>query len=188
MTCIVGIKDGSRIYLAGDKLGSSPLLKRNYRHSKVFFAGEFLVGTCGSYRLGQLLKNRLSEISLKNEFGNPMEILVNIVVPEIQKIYEDNNISNSARVGNLIKIEEDSCQLIVGFRKRLFEIVSDLSVLEALDDFTAVGFGCQYALGSLNETKELSPEKRIEKAFKTAFKYNPFVSGEFDIIYNENNN
>jgi len=54
MTCIIGIvdKDTKDIYMAGDSAATGDVAKSVVKYSKVFIRDKFIIGFCGSARMG----------------------------------------------------------------------------------------------------------------------------------------
>ena len=69
----------------------------------------------------------------------------------------------------------------IGKAGRLFTIQSDYQVAEVADNYTAVGCGQDYALGSLYATLESIPTKRIKLALETAAYFSAAVRPPFVI-------
>ena len=57
MTCIVAIVQKGDIYMGSDSLGSTSYGDTTVRKDdKIFVNREYIIGYCGSFRMGQLLK------------------------------------------------------------------------------------------------------------------------------------
>lgn len=174
MTCIVGLISDNKVYMGGDSAGVAGFDIRVRKDPKVFSNGEFLIGYTSSFRMGQLLRFNLSPPPLK-EGQDIFEYMATSFVNAVRYTLKDGGyteISNNVESGGFF---------LVGFRGRLFTIESDFQVQEVLDDYTALGCGENYALGSLYSTKGLKPMERVEQALRTAEYFSAGVRGPFII-------
>jgi ATP-dependent protease HslVU (ClpYQ) peptidase subunit len=62
------------------------------------------------------------------------------------------------------------CNFLIGYKGKLFEIMSDFQMSEVSGTFTAVGSGTAYAMGALYVMQKTSatPENKIIKALEAA--------------------
>lgn len=60
MTCIVGIADGEKVWIGGDSQGTAGLSMTVRADTKVFTNGPMVFGFTSSFRMGQLLRHKLS--------------------------------------------------------------------------------------------------------------------------------
>lgn len=194
MTCIVGVVDGDHVLIGGDSLesdayasaeGDSYVLQRN--DEKVFVLGEFVVGFCGSYRVGQLIRYSFKPNSPKANDDNIMSYMVNEFINVLRTTMEQH--------GTLKTVEgEESfdAQLLVGWQNRLFVIGDDFNVGIMKDEWCAIGSGSQFALGSLHTTSELedqiSTDERIKHALRAASMYSPWCKGPYTLVRTPINN
>lgn len=171
MSCIVAINDEGTICMAADSLGSNDYIKRHRTDTKLFHNGEYLIGACGHIRTMQLVMP---------ELWKPPKKIVKFV-DKLRKHFFSN--------GCVVESEEgqDSCSinLIIGHKSSLYEMHSDFQIAEYKDDYTAIGSGSQYALGSLYTTArtKLKPPDRLEIAMRAAAYFSPSVGGEIIFEY-----
>lgn len=60
MTCIIGLADQGKVYIGADSIVSNGYTREITERSKVFRVGEFLIGSCGSIRMANVLQYHLS--------------------------------------------------------------------------------------------------------------------------------
>jgi ATP-dependent protease HslVU (ClpYQ) peptidase subunit len=71
---------------------------------------------------------------------------------------------------------------LVIFKKKLYRINSDLSVIEVEDfQFVAIGSGEPYCLGAAFGSKSKKPKEIIKTALQAAMKYDPHCGGRMFI-------
>ena len=71
--------------------------------------------------------------------------------------------------------------LMVGYRGELYLIDEDFQVGQLGNNYAAIGVGGPFALGSLHETKNKKPEKRILRALAAAEEFSGAVCGPFSV-------
>ncbi len=183
MTCIVGVKHKGEVYIGGDSNGScvSQHTKIHRKDKKVFIRHGIAYGFTSSYKMGQILQYHMPEIiSEKLIKRDVFEFVVTELVPKyrnILKLKGYSKINNNVEVGGTF---------LIGLKGRLFSIEDDFQVAESLDNYTAIGSGDQLALSSMETIQRLmpkmKPECKIERAIKTAAKFNITVGGNIHIV------
>lgn len=173
MTCIVGVTDGKRVYLGGDSAGVAGYAIDLRKDSKVFKNGPYVMGFTSSFRMGDILKHDFK--APKPRVGMKLDkFMVKEFVPAIRKAFKE---------GGYLQTEEGQDRggtFLVGIYGRLFQIDGDFQVGESLHNFSAVGCGDEYALGSLYSTSDLEPQERVEQALEAAAMFSGGVSGPFN--------
>lgn len=146
MTCIVGVKQDNRVWLACD--GEMTWGWERHEVSKLIHTGELLLAWTG---LGAVT------ITLQHRLGAPLvpegqaEHYLSVILPDaIRSALKDNELWDEGR-GQVRK----GGALIVGFREHLISYDSHLAAYPATRDFVAHGSGGAVALGSLATTDEL---------------------------------
>lgn len=175
MTCIVGIKSASGVYLGGDSAVSESDLIQTMVDPKVWKKGRFIFGYAGTLRVGQLIKYKLKIPPINGR--EPTQYMVTGFVDAMRKCLKQ---AGAAREEH--KEEEQDNQFLIGFNGHLFEIDSGYGVCEVADSFIAIGSGTEYALGSLYATKGKPPEARILKALETADHFSESVGPPFHVV------
>jgi ATP-dependent protease HslVU (ClpYQ) peptidase subunit len=166
MSCVAALKQDGKVYVAADSLSSADDKLFYRKDKKLFRNGKYLIGFCGSIRTGQILKNRY--------WKPPADIYA---VP-------DSLMRHMERKGCMTVTEEGhkncGCNFIFATKTDIYEILVDFQVVEPVDNFTAIGSGSDFALGSLFSTKgtKLKPEERLKMAIEAASYFSASVGGE----------
>jgi len=170
-TCIAALATEDAVFVGADSCGANGQHAASYRAPKVFETAGMLVGGTGSFRMLQILEHSL-------DLDPPEEGLRQWVctsfVDAVRQALSDGGWAKE------YDGRERGGRFIVARGGRFFRVQSDFSVLEPLEDFTAVGCGAAYALGSLNET-EGDPSTRLERALATSSEFSPGVRPPFTI-------
>ena len=171
MTVIVGITNGTNIYIGGDRGASDDVSIVSLCRPKVSINNNWIFGYSGSLGVGQL-----------------MEVIDIPSIKKSQDVYMVLRTEVVTHMRNAIDLygnadPEYSADFIIGTHGRLFELSTiDWSVAEVKE--TAIGSGNSFALGSLYTSigMRLSPEDRIRLALNAAITYSPTCQGGIDII------
>lgn len=169
MTCIVGISDGSNVYIGGDRGSSDGHSILPLTRPKVKRCGDYLIGYAGSQGIGELA-----------HFINMPPI-----TKDIHKTLRTTFISTLKTAieeyGNASHLEDNSTDWLVGVNGKLFEISSeDWHISEF--EYSAIGSGGNIALGSLHTSRKWQDnEKRIRHALQAAVDISPTCIGPIDI-------
>lgn len=156
MTTIIGITDGRRMVLAGDKSTSDGATNVLSMTPKVYLIGtSVVIGFAGSWRGGQLAVEALRGLEVDSPECNIADM-----TNAIGKMWSENDFKN-----------EDTTFLI-GYSGQWFEVQTDLGHIEIWEDFHSIGSGSQFALGSLlTSSDEFTSRQRIAIAFEAAHKW-----------------
>jgi hypothetical protein len=169
MTVIVGITDGTKVYIGADRGASDDVSIVSLCRPKVHINNDWVFGYCGSMGVGQLMEL----IDMPDAGEDPYKTLRTDVVTHMRNAID--------LYGNTSP--ECTAEFIIGTQGRLFELnTSDWSVAEVEE--TALGSGGTFALGSLFTTKDFPAtlEWRIEMALCAAITYSPTCQGGVDIL------
>jgi len=173
MSTVMAIVDNGKVWMGADSYATTKGgERRRMKCTKIFTNGPYLIGYIGSVRTGQVLRPEYF-IAPKKVHGFPDKLITHFekkkclaVDPETQcSVFESN-------------------LLIATHEGRLYEILVDFQMNE-IEDFTSIGSGSNFALGSLYTTRDWSsPKKRILTALKVAAIYDmstgpPFIVEEF---------
>ncbi len=172
MTCIVALADKGVVYMGGDSagVGGSDLVVR--RDKKVFKSGPFIMGFCGSFRMGQVLQYKFA-VPTRAPEQDVFDFMVCQFIDAARTAMRDAGVS---KIENNI---EEGGLFLVGYEGRLFRIDEDFHVGESIHGFDAVGAGECYALGSLFTTDKIKPERRLSLALEAAETFSAAVRGPF---------
>lgn len=175
MTCIIGVEFEDKVYLAGDKQGTSWNGKGTYSRPKVFKKGGAIFGYCASYRYGQLLETAIDDVIPPSR--DTYEWLCKSFVPHVRKVMQDNG------------YEDKDSFCLIGINGELWQLQGEYSVLRSVDGYDSVGSGEEYALGALGYTLTHTPpdtdqelRKVIRNTMTIVSSHCPSVGGKADIV------
>ena len=126
MTCVIGLVQGSKIYIGVDSAAVSGWTRRETLQKKVFRRGPFLIGYTTSFRMGQLLEHHL-DVPKQKDDQDDMAFMVTVFVEAARKLFKEKGFS---------KIEsnnESGGQFLVGYRGVLYSIEKDFQVGRVAD-------------------------------------------------------
>lgn len=174
MTAIVGIKHNDSVFIGADsRITDGWLRYSDHYNQKVWVDEGWGFAIAGSLRGGQLLKSFHAPRRFVDE--DLMEYLSGRWVYALMKHMEAHKFLSS---------DEGEASMSLGAifstEKRLFKIFRDFSVIEY--DEVAGGSGEEYAIGSLNATRNKNkPDVRMRKALEAASANSAGVGGEIVI-------
>ena len=178
MTCIVALKTEDEIVIGGDHAVNDGDRIHTMPQPKVFKRGQFLIGYCGSLRVGQVV-----QYGLKIPPGfKKKDLHKYMVVDFCNALRACLNHAGAARKDK--EEEEHENRFLVVIQNRIFEIDEGYSVCEIIDGVYAIGSGVEFALGSLYTSRNdwFSPKERVRMALESAAYYCQSVSDPFTII------
>src|SRR3990167_7962118 len=121
MTCVVGLEKRGTVWIGADSAGTASDMRQQLRaDEKVFKLGEMLIGICGSFRMGNLLRYKL-ELPEHRAAVSDMEYLVGDFVSSVKTLL-DNAMEGS---------------FLVGYKGKLYHVQSDFQVGRTLSGFDA---------------------------------------------------
>lgn len=177
MTCVVGaVDDRGRVYMGADSSAVDSNIITRHTLPKVFKVGEFGIGYCHSFKLGQLLEFCFVPPPLE-ESMNQHEIIRYMVtefIPELRSQLESNGYPNH-------EDEKDNWSLLVGVRGRLFTIESDFHLGYDEMQYAAIGAGTEYALGAMFCSQD-SGLRLVRSGLEAAEYFCPYVTTPFNFI------
>ncbi|MGH2484611.1 MAG: hypothetical protein ACRDHE_01235 [Ktedonobacterales bacterium] len=179
MTCIVGLvgEDG-RVYIGGDSAGVAGYDLTLRKDAKVFRNGPFLIGYTTSFRMGQLLRYKLT-VPEQEEGVDVETYLHTTFIESVRTCLKEGGYASKD------KDQESGGTFLLGYRGRLFKVGSDYQLGEPQDGFDACGCGESFALGSLYETRQafcMTAKTRIMHALETAEHFSAGVRGPFLVM------
>lgn len=173
MTVIVGVEHESGVTIGGDSAAVEDDLIAPTTVAKVFEHGPYLLAYVDSFRLGQILAYRLRVPDQK--CSDDLEHLAIVFVDAIRKALTQAGLGKDGE-------EQIPGALLVGYRRRLYTVESDLAVLRSTLGYEAMGCGSQLALGSLHTTIGLpDTRKRVRYALHAAATHSTGVCPPFTI-------
>ena len=174
MTCIVGVQDGTDVFIGGDSAGVAGYNITVRSDQKVFRNGPFVMGFTSSFRMGQLL--RYSFVPPKvPDTGLDKYMVVDFI----------NAVRTCLKAGGWAKTDEGMERggtFLVGVKGQLFLIDGDYQVAKNADGYASVGCGEEYALGSLHTTTGQDPKTRVRLALQAASHHSSGVTGPYTIL------
>jgi len=176
MTVIVGVEHDGGVTIGGDSAAIEDDLIAPTTFPKVIENGPYLVGYVDSFRLGQLVAYRLRVPEQK--CGDDLEHLATVFVDALRKIVAQAGVGKDGE-------EQLPCALLVGYRRKLYTVESDLAVLRSTLGYEAMGCGSPLALGSLHTTRGLPAHRRVQYALNAAATHSTGVCAPFTITTQE---
>jgi ATP-dependent protease HslVU (ClpYQ) peptidase subunit len=180
VTCVVGLVHGDTVYMGGDTLASDVVGTHVVGRvdEKVFVSSDFIMGFCGSYRVGQLLRYAFVPPDVPSR-KDDMAYMVTDFVDALRVVQKDK--------GSLKKLDDEEthpASILVGWRGNLYAIEEDFDVGRPADDYYAIGAGAYLAFGSLHSTKGLveDPKQRLLMALEAASAYNAACRGPYTVL------
>jgi ATP-dependent protease HslVU (ClpYQ) peptidase subunit len=178
LTCIVGIKENDKIYIAGDCLGSTRRGDRLRRiDRKVFKNGDIMIGVCGSYRARDLL--------MYTQFPEIAEDLDKYMrthfVETLRKTFAKGGYQEQKSA-----VETHASDFLVGIKGKIFAVYGDYQVEESRFPFSSVGHGAPVAMGALhtlhNLKCDLTAREKLRMALDAAAEFDTTVSAPYHFI------
>ncbi len=159
MSCVIGLLSDGNLYMGADGIATTEDgEKRPVICNKLFTNKQYLMGYTGSIRHGQLVGPR---------FFDPPENVYDLS-DKMREIFVEKGAVLVTDAGQ----QMHSSNFLIGCRGRLFEILIDFQFNEIMGNYTAIGSGAPYAMGSLYATmKWKSPTKRILNALDAASEF-----------------
>jgi hypothetical protein len=172
----VATVDGNgKIIIGADSSAVDETIITPHIDPKVFKKGEFGIGYCHSFRLGQIIEFWFDPPPIPEGEDNIIKYMVKDFIPELKGVLADNDYPNHDD-------EKTDWAIIVGVRGHLFTIESDWHV--GYDDvsFAAIGAGSSYAIGAMASSTVGDNERIALNALLIAEKFCPYVIGPFNFI------
>jgi len=170
MSCIIGLKHKGRVYVGADTAASNDDEIRMRKDKKVFKNGPFVIGYAGSIRTGQCLMRSYWKPPNSRNIFKIIEC-IRAHLNEFSLIRDDGYIETT---------------ILLAYGRRMYEIQADFQVSESMENFTAIGSGKYYALGSLytnrNYVGQIGPEEAVKEGLRASAYYCPAVRKPFIIL------
>lgn len=173
MTCVVAVTDGKKVCMAGDSGAVDESSITISAVPKVFTKGEFIIGYCHSFRLGQIIQHIFTPPALPANKTITDDALISYMVkkfvPDLKRCLDENNFPYHDD-------EKNDWELLVGVRGRIFNVQDDWQVGIDILPYAAIGSGSPYALGALFINQD------ITAALDAASRFSPFVCPPYTIL------
>lgn len=172
MTCIVGLVDGSQVYIGADSCASADNGGAfAWLQPKVFLREPFVIGYTTSFRMGQLLQYRLAAKPRKAMSAH--EYMCTQFVDAVRDCLKTGGFAKKKDE------EETGGNFLVGYEGHLFRVASDYQVGEPSCGYDALGSGADHALGALFATQGKPVLERITAALRAAAEFTATVRPPF---------
>jgi ATP-dependent protease HslVU (ClpYQ) peptidase subunit len=181
MTCIIGAKSGhGTILMAGDSAAVSVSCHSIMGRSdeKVFVKGPFVFGYTSSFRMGQLLRYKLTVPEQKKN-QEDYEYMVTTFIDAVRECFTE---------GGYLKKENNKEQggfFLVGYKGELYYVESDLQIGRPSTPYHATGSGADVALGAVHalwNNTDTNPEAILREALEASEEFNITVRRPFLIV------
>lgn len=192
MTCIIAYTDGTKSFIAGDKLGSNGFTKSVMVEPKIF-EKKFIkvhedgvqrneetlaIGGTTSFRMLQLLDHKLV-LPEQIKGTTTVQYLVQLAIPAIRALFKEEwgSRDNGQEVGG--------GQFIILHNHVIYEVQGDFSVLQPKTSITSVGSGTYHAIASMQAFQIANSKELVEHVadiFKIVSDNVTSVSAEYDIF------
>lgn|SRR5579883_385368 len=180
MTCIVGLKDvfTNTIYMGADSCVSSGYVLTTTQAPKVFQLHNMLIGVSGSMRGLRVIRYALDLPAKPQDM--PVEEYINTVF--VDALREAMQQSGAGRKES--EQEQHDNSVLIGIDGKLFQIDAWYGVTESQEDYTAIGSGREFALGSLFTTYRVHmiAKERVQLALEAASEHCDNVRGPYTIL------
>ena len=177
MTCIIGTVDGDgNICIAADSSAVDSNIITPHLIPKVFKRGEFAIGYCHSFRLGQIVEHFFEPPPIEDGLDEDgvVKYMITEFIPELRGSLEFNDYPTHDD-------EKESWSLMVGIRGSIFVIESDFHLGYDEMSYNAIGAGTEYALGAMFASNE-SGRKLAQRGMEAAAKFCPYVIAPFNYV------
>ncbi|CAB5218000.1 hypothetical protein UFOVP209_39 [uncultured Caudovirales phage] len=176
MTCIVGLEHDGGVIIGGDAAAIEDLRLTIRTDPKVFTNGDYLIGFCDSYRMGQLLQYRLNVPKQKAD-TTTFAHMATTFIDAVRKTFHQGGYARTSDG------EEVGGVFLCAYAGRLFCIDEDHHIGTSALGYEAIGCGADYALGSLYTTRT-NPDARarVQTALEAAALHSAGVCAPFTIL------
>jgi len=189
MTAIIGWIDEEedKVWVGADSAGSDGELSFIRSDSKVFQAGEFLIGGAGSFRMIQLLRYGLTEenkglahLKIPKSCKDLQMFMVQKFIPLVKDVFE-----KGCYLTKIEGVDSMDGEFIVGVRNKIFSVDSDFQV-GGYENYMAIGSGNHLCLGACKLAWDAGypAEEAIREALEAASFFGMGVDKPFILINN----
>ena len=181
MSVVVGLTDGSNVWLGGDHGSFEDEERTVRRDSKVFKKGSMLIGGVGSLLFPQLIAHRMRTPAHRSGVST-MRYLVHIWVPAMRAML----IANKAIKDDDPDSALTGSSLLLGYRGSLFSVDVDMNVGELHLPFAAIGAGSTPAVAAFAQQVKLGDQRpaqeRVLDALAVSEAFCAKVSSPFTVV------
>jgi len=190
MTCIVGLVEDGCVVLGGDALTVDGWTCTVCKHAKVWKAGEWVCGVSGAPVIQQLMRYSFPWPELADD-ADPARWLMAEGMRLVRTLLAEHGQIGRETTNNPQGMDMRDGGMLIGVRGRLFAIGSTFQVIEAEDDYDAIGGGAQVARGALYALRQhikwprLPAAQQVLSALEAAARFNASVSAPFTLVATE---
>ena len=176
MTCIVAIKGDKFVHIGADSAGVSHQTVMPRADEKCFTVGDFIFGFTTSFRMGQLLRYSFTPPSPESD-DDIHRFMCTDFIDRLRECLKTGGYATKD------KEQEEGGTFLVGYKNHLFEIDDDYQVGKHLVGYAAIGSGRDFALGSLNTSRNSSDiSERLSDALSAAALHCSTVARPFKYV------
>lgn len=172
MSCVIGLVAEGKIWFGADGFATTEDGERRpIVCNKIIKNGDYMFGYTGSVRTGQILREEL--------FTPPDDILM---LPDALREYY----TAAGCMADAEGMNAQTCNFLIAWQDRLYEILMDYQLNEVLGDYTAIGSGAQVAMGAMyamQYSRKMQPISKLERALKASAFFNTAVGPPYDYDY-----
>ncbi len=177
MSVVIAVSDGKTIEAGADSAGGSQDEIYEIMEEKIFVRGAYLIGYCGSLRIGQILRYEV-ELPDPPAEEDLAAFLVKEVMPEIRRAVE------TAGAAGKDQVLPGKTMILLGCRGGLWCIGPELFVSQA-KPYAVIGSGRHHAYGALHALLAAGMKigrRLIELGLQAAAAYTPSVRPPFRFV------
>jgi ATP-dependent protease HslVU (ClpYQ) peptidase subunit len=180
MTCIAGAVINGEICIGGDGVSvHNSSAARVGTLAKVFWVKEFLIGSSGSVRCGQIARYLFDPPSIEDDLTAYM---IQKFIPVLRQAMKDHGGECTTQSGDT----QMDARLLVGVRGKLYDIDTAYSVFESCVPYAAIGCADQEALAAMYTAYSLleSPlaEDIVNRGLLAAAEFDTSVRPPFTVL------
>jgi len=178
MSCVVAYDSGNgTLYFGGDSIGIDGSDYTIRKDSKVFIKDGIAFGFVGSFRIGQILRS-VFKIPKQKDEQSDYDYLCSSFIDSLIKCLK----SRGFEPGD--KNELNDLEFLIGYKGKIYHIMSDFQVAIHARDYMAIGAGRDFALGYLWATRnaDFSTEDKVRLALECSTFFCSAVKPPFEII------
>lgn len=180
MTCVVGLVGGDgHVYIGGDSAGMAGWSLRLRADEKVFTREECVFGFTSSFRMGQLLRYRLSVDMPPVRDPDLDRYMATTFVDAVRECLREGGYAekdNGVETGG---------EFLVGLRGRLYRVGRDFQIARSRYVFEAIGSGGDEARGALyaltGAQDITNPEHVVRQALEASAALSGGVCAPFEV-------
>ncbi len=180
MTCIAAAIVDGEICIGADAVSMHrDACVRVGTHSKVFRVGEFLIGSSGTVRLGQVVHYLFEPPPINQDL---MAYMVTLFCPALRDVVKAQGCEVKTSSGT----DEMDGRLVVGVRGHLFEIDSAYGAFEPRSPYTAVGCADQEAHAAMftawSLVEGISADRIVRAGLAAAAEFDANIRPPFTVL------